>query len=359
MPSSPSEPADLHEPPPPVGTEWQIAPPRNWYAAMPNSWDSLQLFFGVAGLVGLVGAVWGKLPKRVALGVILVGVAFHFAGILSAVTSPPPTPWITNQYWHRVSRPYLQFAYMNNAYQFYSPDPGPATEVWVCIESRPEGAGDDPTAEKRCEWLHMPRRKEHYIDPLGLSFYRRLSLTEYVAQYQAPGYVPLAAEQYQVLARRARAAQEIPRLNWSDSEERRMPSDLVTRHVLPSYARHLAEEYKRPGWEVKSIKIYRTLHLITTLAQFRGFDGTTGRPAARVGPYHPTLYLPYFQGEFNKNGELVDPMAPMLYWLVPIVQEKQLPESKDEYRKHGGLKYYFKDYVSVHAGCERPAEEGP
>src|SRR3954471_6545184 len=24
--------------PPPAGTEWYLAPPRNWYAAVPNSW---------------------------------------------------------------------------------------------------------------------------------------------------------------------------------------------------------------------------------------------------------------------------------------------------------------------------------
>src|SRR5881275_1283887 len=25
--------------PPPAGTDWYIAPPRNWYAAVPNAWD--------------------------------------------------------------------------------------------------------------------------------------------------------------------------------------------------------------------------------------------------------------------------------------------------------------------------------
>src|SRR5207247_799635 len=25
----------------PEGTDWSVAPPRNWYAAVPNSWDSI------------------------------------------------------------------------------------------------------------------------------------------------------------------------------------------------------------------------------------------------------------------------------------------------------------------------------
>jgi hypothetical protein len=315
-------------PPAPVGTEWYLAPPRNWYSGMPVSWDSVQLFFGVAGAIGLVGAAWTFLPPRVVLALCLFGVAFHFAGILSAVTSPPPTPWLSDQYWKRVARRYLQFAYMNNAYQFYSPDPGAACELWVCIEYKPEGTEYDPDAPKECAWVYMPRRSKHYLDPLGLSFYRRLSITESVAQYQGPNFVPLAAEQYQVQARRARAATDgfIPRMGWSDDQERRVPTDLVTRQVLPSYARHLARAHARPGREVKSVRIYRTLHMITTPAQFRGFDAASGRDVPPIGPYNPSLYLQYFQGEFNAQGELVDPTAPLLYWLVPIWANEVVPE---------------------------------
>ena len=91
---------------------------------------------------------------------ILAGMAFHFAGILSAITSPPPTPPVTDQYWRRVAREYLMFAYMNNAYQFYSPDPGPACELWVCFEYDTGNADpklirtpDDTMTQS--EWLHM------------------------------------------------------------------------------------------------------------------------------------------------------------------------------------------------------------
>src|SRR5262249_22254732 len=58
---------------PPSGTEWYLAPPRDWYAAVPNAWDSVQLFFGVAGAVGLVGAIWTRLPRRAVYACMLFG----------------------------------------------------------------------------------------------------------------------------------------------------------------------------------------------------------------------------------------------------------------------------------------------
>ena len=47
-------------------------------------------------------------------------------GLANAITSPPATPWLTTQTWVRLFRPHLEFCYVNNAYQFYSPQPGPA-----------------------------------------------------------------------------------------------------------------------------------------------------------------------------------------------------------------------------------------
>lgn len=342
---------------PPAGTEWYLAPPRDWFAGVPNSWDSVQLFFGVACLVGLFGALWTRLPKKLTAVLILVGVAYHFAGILSAVTSPPPTPWLTDQYWKRIARPYLQFAYMNNAYQFYSPDPGPACELWVCIEYKPIGSGDDPLVEGReCDWHYIPRRPDHYVDPFGLSFYRRLSITENVAQYHPPGYVPLPAEMDKVMRRREAERDRIRRMDWPVDQERRTPNDLVVYQVLPSFARFLARSFPKEGMEVKSVKIYRVLHLITTLVQYRGYEGM-GKKNLPMDPYNPTLFLPFFQGEFDPQGRLLDPTDPLLYWMVPITYDREVPKSMDEYHKMGGFTHYFTDYVSKHAGCPRPIKE--
>lgn len=388
--------------PAPAGTEWYLAPPRNWYSGVPNSWDSVQLFFGVACVIGLVGAIWTVTPNflkavadqfgegllrrffswlapRATYALILFGVAYHFAGILSAITSPPPTPWLTDQYWKRVARPYLQFAYMNNAYQFYSPDPGPACELWVCVEYRPLRPGeepnapvdasefkelelgDDPDTPRDCEWHYIPKREVDYKDPLGLSFYRRLSVTENVAQYVPPGHVPLRAEQEKVAARRAQVARTdfIPRTYPDDNLEHRVPNELVVRQVLPSYVRHMAHIYAKPDKAIKSIRVYRTLHMIATLAEFRGYDVLGRRDVTPKSPYNPGLYLPYFQGKFARDGRLIDPTDPMLYWLVPIspVPGRVVPHDREEQRRQGGYSYYFTDYVSKHAGCDRPIKE--
>lgn len=365
--------------PAPAGTEWYLAPPRNWYAGVPNSWDSVQLFFGVACAIGLVGAIWTRLPRKAVYSLILLGVAYHFAGILSAITSPPPTPWLTDQYWKRVARPYLQFAYMNNAYQFYSPDPGPACELWICIEYRPLRPGEDPNApvdasefkelelgddpetQRDCEWHYIPKRDVDYKDPLGLSFYRRLSVTENVAQYVPPGHVPLRAEQEKVAARRAQFARTdfIPRTYPDDNLERRVPNELVVRQVLPSYVRHLAHTHVKPDKAIKSIRVYRTLHMIATLAEFRGYDTMARRDVTPKSPYHPSLYMPYFQGKFARDGRLIDPTDPMLYWLVPIapVPGREVPLDREEYKRNGGFDHYFTDYVSRQAGCNRPIKE--
>src|SRR5262249_10838679 len=94
-------------------------------------------------------------------------VLYHFCGILSAITSPDPMPWLTAQLWTRVFRPHLEFCYVNNAYQFYSPQPGPAQVLWFCITDE----------ENNQHWLKIPRRDE-VLDPLGVESFRRLPLTE-------------------------------------------------------------------------------------------------------------------------------------------------------------------------------------
>jgi hypothetical protein len=344
--------------PPPDGTDWYQVPPRDWFAGVPNAWDSVQLFFGVAGAIGLIGAIWTRLPRRTAMLLTLGGVAYHFAAILSAVTSPPPAPYLSDQYWKRVSRPYVNFAYMNNAYQFYSPDPGPACQIWACFEYKPEGRADDPDAPRECSWVVLPTRSHDYKDPLGVSYYRRLALTENIVH--AATTAPIAAEQAGVANRRQRIATDpvrpIPyRFGPQDGRERRVPNDLVVHQILPSYVRHLIAAGGRDGWEVRSVKVYRALHMIVMMPEFRGFNAFTGGKAPGKDPYNAAEFLPYFQGEFDKNGNMIDPTDPMLFWLVPILQKQPDWSSRQEYREKG-YKYYFDDYVSAHAGCERPVE---
>jgi hypothetical protein len=183
-------------------------------------------------------------------------------------------------------------------------------------------------------------------------------MSENIAQYQPPHQAPMRHEAEKVQARRARAAQDfIPRRGWPDEQERRVPNEIVTRQLLPAYARHLIYAYADPQKKVKGVKVYRTLHMITTLAEFRGYDTTLGQSTPGMSPYNARLYLPYYQGEYDERGRLADPTDPLLYWLIPITEYRTPPADRDEYRRTGGFAHYFVDNVSRHAGCARPIQE--
>ena len=92
------------------------------------------------------------------------------------------------------------------------------------------------------------------------------------------------------------------------------------------------------------------------MSEFHGYDQVTGTTKAGKDPYNASYYLAYFQGEFDKKGQIVDPADPMLYWLVPIIQDKDDWATPEEYEKQGGFNHYFTDYISRHAGCGRPVE---
>src|SRR5262249_2899268 len=92
-------------------------------------WDSAGLLLWVLVSVALATAFLIVL-RRLLRGLVPVAlVLFHFGGILSSVGSPAPpkgqASWLANQLWVGVYRPSLHFMYLNNAYHFYSPDPGP------------------------------------------------------------------------------------------------------------------------------------------------------------------------------------------------------------------------------------------
>lgn len=90
----------------------------------PAHWDSFRLLFLVLSAVAVLGAVARAVPARYRLPAVSAVVLFHFAGIFFATTTPPATPWVTEQAFVRIYNPYLQFLYLRNAYHFYSPQPG-------------------------------------------------------------------------------------------------------------------------------------------------------------------------------------------------------------------------------------------
>jgi hypothetical protein len=290
--------------------------------AIPESWDSLRIVARVLTGLALFGALVTVLPRRAWVAVISGLALLHFSGILTAVFGPPPTPWLVTQTWTRGSRPYLQFMYLNNAYQFYSPDPGPASIFWACIHyEKPDAHG------KRTEWVKLPQRPQHLRDPLALTYFRRLSLVEMTAMMAQPanfgsGGNPgaLSGEARDVLERRKAAAVEVPFIPaWPLELQCRIPPAAVVKDVIPSYARHIMRELRDPGRTPKFVRLFRVEHRIINPHEMVGYEAGEWNEEKKLDPMDPRTFLPYYYGQFDAEGRLMNSKDPLLYWVVPIL----------------------------------------
>jgi hypothetical protein len=147
------------------------------------AWDTLRLFLSIAALVALMGGSILLLPgvgRRIVISLLIV---LHFLGILTAVTAAPPAPWLANVAWTYFYRPYLEFMYLNNAYHFYAPEPGPAFILWFRIEYSRQGDDDI-----HLHWERVPLLDEEGWPqyPLALQYQRRLALAENATRANAP-----------------------------------------------------------------------------------------------------------------------------------------------------------------------------
>ncbi|MCE9534544.1 MAG: hypothetical protein K8T89_25990 [Planctomycetes bacterium] len=395
----------------------------------PQAWDSFSMVAYVFGSVSLVGALMTVVPFQWRIGIAGAFALYHFTGIFLAVTSPQPAPFLTTQLWALAFRPYLYFAYLNNAYQFYSPQPGPASEVWFCIkyeplvtdrvlmevlQQTPDGepvrdknkdlvygpmldANGEPTGEpiydagknlifknekdrhgnplkkplyfdsrrqkpqyvQEMRWIKIPRRENDYKDPLGQTFYRRLSLTEYVSHGTAITEFPPKI-QAELKSRRLNVT-SIP-LNEAlinISGQYRYPNWDVQNYLLPSYVRHTALANQRPDRKISSIMVYAVTHTIVEPEQFVGaiYDGKR----RGVSLMDPTTYWPYYMGEFNTDGELLRKNDELLYWLIPIFRNPAAPPSEFENLprrlKLTDYKRLYFDCIAIHAGSHHMAGE--
>ena len=364
---------------------WLLAPGAGWLGGfgLPMHWDSLRMVLWVAGTAAAVGAGLVRLPPRWRFSLLAVGVLFHFGGILTATTWPDThgrTPWLTNQSALRVYSPYFRFMYLSNAYHFYSPDPGPASQFFLLIEYEiddPDAPGGKRTT---AEWVDLPRRRVHYRDPLGLTYYRRLSLTE-LASYSSPGTaLPPSWEKAAVMQRRQQNELDksgrqvsVPgatSFSEVDMTQYRLPHTPTRRAIYPSYARHIAAEYSGPRptadgrvlhHRVTGMKMFRVEHRIIEAPQFLDHDNPdvvrarernpAFQPAGQtrhqgLSPYHPAVYSPYYLGEYDPDGRLRDPNDPLLYWLTPV---RYVPNA-------GKGEPNYDDWMSKYAGREFPWE---
>lgn len=285
------------------------------------------LLLGALAGVALVGSVLVLLPRVVRRIVVSLLIVYHFGGILTATTAVAPPgpgssiPWITAQLWARVYRPYLSFIYMTNAYHFYSPDPGPPTLLWFRIQY--EGG--------KVYWYKVPDRS---TSPIGLHYQRMLALTEYInapnprlpfSEMEKRQFEHLTGLQYnhdtwEDITRRREAGNEpkagvdpigiIPYADMAPTVQYQEPQEHA-KLLLASYARHVAHTVKHPddpSLAVERVKVYRLGHNLLTPAEV----------AKEMNPYNPTMYYPYYMGEFDRGGKLMDPRDPYLYWFLPI-----------------------------------------
>src|SRR5262249_1808683 len=150
-------------------------------------WDSARLVLRVLMVIGFAAAVLLLCPTPVRRAVVSVLIVLHFAGIVTAVASPDGS-WLANQARTYIYPPHLQFMYLNNAYRYYSPEPGPAALLWFCVEYEPNTDGS-----RNLRWVKIPtlgKDGEHLRPddtPLwpNLEYTRRMSMAE-STQLQGP-----------------------------------------------------------------------------------------------------------------------------------------------------------------------------
>ena len=340
---------------------WALASAAAWAASfgLPRHWDDAAMVCRVFGVALAVGTALCWARPAVRYGAISLMLLYHFSAIFNATNSPEPTPWMTVQLSQRVYVPYYRFCYLSNAYHFYSPEPGPASLLYFLITYELDET--DPTTNKpklESAWLDLPNRETQFKDPLGMTYQRRLSITELVAQ-GSPGSLTADNFERNEVANRRRAVavnverpgERIPFLpTESPATQYRIPNPQAQRYLLPAYARHIATAYAAPpsgkAGRVVSVKIVRVEHRVTPPQAFlHQVDPETGaRREEGENPYNPPTYRPYYLGEYNPAGELMNPTDPMLYWLLPIIQRS----SQNEQGR------FYDDYMSKYLKHEFP-----
>src|SRR5262249_51751153 len=152
-----------------------------------------------------------------------------------------------------------------------------------------------------------------------LSFQRRLALSESVNQLQHKSPPDIDARlQRRIEAGHSFRRGQIPLLDDPSMGGRyfeyREPT-AYSKQLLKSYARYVTRNYPcedDPSLKPKKVKIYRVVHRILNSWEI----------ANNNNPWDPTTYLPYYQGEFDTDGRLLD---------GPIFKDGQLESYGDPF----------------------------
>jgi hypothetical protein len=314
-----------------------------------TNWDSVQLVLRLMAVVAGVSALVVMLPQVLARAFVSVLLLAHFLGIASATMSIEPSPWVMYQLWAHVFRPYLLFMYLNNAYHFYAPEPGPATLIWMRIEYEKKGG------QRYWRWVHLPdledgvplRADGTQIKPY-LEYTRRLSMAENLNETTLP------PRNYPQLQEARRLAVETKHIPWHPEEvwsaQYRPPGERALRWI-ETYVQYAAAHFKhqaRPELAVTRVKVYRVVHRIMEPVQYK-----QGLP-----PDDPSLFYPFYQGEYDKDGRPTPDSAkdPLYGWLIPIIRRWKpgREPSPGEVRRFNPDDTVLLDYLAIQAGDESP-----
>ncbi len=308
-----------------------------------RQWDSARLVLSVLAAVTLAGAFLVLLPSVARKAVVGLLVILHFGNILVSITSVPPPnsypPWLSVQAWAHFYRPYGSFMYLNNAYHFYSPEPGPPTLAWFYV-TYDDGSG---------RWIKIPSRKD---SPVPLHYQRLLALTESINNINHN--IP---PDYNELASRRRIAgklfdPEIPLPIETPPNVAYQPPEDYSKVMVSAYARYVARHWPHPDDNpdvgVKTVKVYRLIHRIIDAPAM----------ASGMSPNDPTWDLAFFMGEFNPQGKMVDEHDPFLYFLLPIVRDAVPgPDGQPARKPNGEIETVLHNYLEVHATGRPTATE--
>lgn len=341
-----------------------------------GDWDSMRLFLGVLATFTLLGAGVWLLPGTAQKVVISALILFHFGGIVTAAMSAPPIPWVFRQLWARVYRPYLQFMYLNNAYHFYAPEPGPSCFVWFRVEyeNGEKDANGDPL--KLWSWIEHPKiRPDGAPDyPFALLYQRRLAMTDHTQHWETtmPAqkvigengkvmdnpiyfyrqvYSPDQPEGSLGRPLPKKVPIQVPFHPLIPASQQYKVPNAYSKKMIYSFAHHIFTKPHPdyPDYKPVSVKVYKVVHNIPTETMI----------AAGIEPTSPILYYPYYMGNFGhkgvdkegkplfqlldepvyKNGELVSG-DPLLYWLVPILPNNNFDASTLNRAKIYGWVYH-------------------
>lgn len=299
-----------------------------------TAWDTIRLFFNVFAAASFIAAPLVLAPETTRRVTISLLVVFHFGGIFTATLSAPPAPWIVGQVWTRIYRPYLEFMYLNNAYHFYSPEPGPASYVWFRLFY------EDTKGVQHATWHKIPKLddKGFHGHSVALEYQRTLALTENTVHSDSASLFVVDAEgnsriagfyerrmhnsplnkEIVILGQEKRTqVMNIPFYPFLQHLQQYRPPSLPSMRLIESFAKHACNlPPPDPSWTIKSVKVYRVQHNIPPAGPFmRGLD-----------PQDPELYLPYYLGEYTPDGKLQNPDTdPFLFWLLPVLRDRRDP----------------------------------